>query len=85
MDWILLPQPPAPDIDDDEQQEHQKVQIEFQTLESEPRAHRFVIHRDSTGSYEVLDNLQLEETVEIPVSWRWEMVSVWWMALSCKL
>ena len=53
-EWTLLRKPPVQGEDTD-QQEHQKVQIEFKSLEEEPEAHRFIIHRDSTGSYEVVD------------------------------
>lgn len=37
------------------------MQIDFKNEDQEPEAHRFVIHRDSMGSYELVDNMQPSE------------------------
>ena len=44
------------------------MQIDFKTQDQEPKAHRFVIHRDSTGSYELVDKLNPDDLVEERVS-----------------
>ena len=68
---MILSQPPKMTEEDDTFQEEQKVQIDFSNMEGEeeePEAHRFVIHRDSTGSYELVDRLQREEQEDDRVS-----------------
>jgi len=63
---VILSQPPKVTEEDDTFQEEQKVQIDFSNSdeEEEPESHRFIIHRDSTGSYELVDRLQRNEEQE---------------------
>lgn len=44
------------------------MQINFKTLDHEPQAHRFIVHRDSAGSYELIDKLGSEDMAESQVS-----------------
>lgn len=58
-EFVLLSFPPLYDPEASKQQEHQRVQVDFQSAQEEPPdAHRFIIRRDQIGSLELLDSFK---------------------------
>ena len=60
-EFVLLPYPPLYDPEASKQQEHQRVQVDFKSVEDEPDAHRFIIRRDQIGSLELINSFQPDD------------------------
>ena len=60
-DFVLLPYPPLYDPEASQQQEHQRVQVDFKPPDDEPDANCFIIRRDHIGSMELLDSFTQDE------------------------
>ena len=66
-DWVVLPHPPRCDEETTQQQESQRVQVDFRHAEKEENSsHNSVIYRDKIGGSLALANtLNAKNTVSL--------------------